>query len=403
MKQQQEMMELYKREKVSPLSGCLPVVIQIPVFFALYKVISDLDRNAPCAVLRLDPGSLGARSDQPVQSVRPASLGRRRTLLMIGVWPLIMGVTMWLQMRLNPTPPDPVQAQPVQLDAGDLHLHAGTFPVGPRDLLGVEQHPVDPAAVAHHEAPGRRGRLLRQYPRQPALPQTQESRRVERAHSPTDQIERAACCSPARLRFIMGVAKLEQLPPPQGVEIAFAGRSNVGKSSLINALTGVNDLARASNTPGRTRELNFFDVGEGAHARRHAGLWLCQGAEERCQEVAAAAARLSARPARPHPGLRADRLRATASLKADEEMFELLDEAAVTYQLVLTKTDKIKPARAGAGRERTPKPCAKKRPAAFPLIHVTSSETGTRHRRAARRDRRALLVVASQRDVHRPL
>ena len=61
-------------------------------------------------------------------------------------------------------------------------------------------------------------------------------------------------------RFIMGVAQLEQLPPVKGVEVAVAGRSNVGKSSLINALTGVRGLARASNTPGRTRELNFFDV-----------------------------------------------------------------------------------------------------------------------------------------------
>ncbi len=60
----------------------------------------------------------------------------------------------------------------------------------------------------------------------------------------------------------MGVAKLEQLPEVRGVEIAFAGRSNVGKSSLINALTGVNGLARASNTPGRTRELNFFNVND---------------------------------------------------------------------------------------------------------------------------------------------
>ena len=64
------------------------------------------------------------------------------------------------------------------------------------------------------------------------------------------------------LRFLLGVAKLEQLPDSKGVEIAFAGRSNVGKSSLINALTNVNGLARASNTPGRTRELNFFDVNE---------------------------------------------------------------------------------------------------------------------------------------------
>ena len=73
-----------------------------------------------------------------------------------------------------------------------------------------------------------------------------------------DQIDAGRRLFGGPSRFLLGVAKLEQLPPSRGVEIAFAGRSNVGKSSLINALTGVNGLARASNTPGRTRELNFF-------------------------------------------------------------------------------------------------------------------------------------------------
>ena len=75
-----------------------------------------------------------------------------------------------------------------------------------------------------------------------------------------DQIDAGRRLFGGPSRFLLGVAKLEQLPQSAGVEIAFAGRSNVGKSSLINALTGVNGLARASNTPGRTRELNFFDV-----------------------------------------------------------------------------------------------------------------------------------------------
>ena len=77
-----------------------------------------------------------------------------------------------------------------------------------------------------------------------------------------DQIDAGRRLFGGPSRFLLGVAKLEQLPASKGVEIAFAGRSNVGKSSLINALTNVNGLARASNTPGRTRELNFFDVNE---------------------------------------------------------------------------------------------------------------------------------------------
>jgi YidC/Oxa1 family membrane protein insertase len=114
MKQQQAMMELYKKEKINPIAGCLPMLIQVPVFFALYKVlfitiemrqapffgwIKDLSAPDPTTVFNLfglipwDPSQL------PV-------IGH---FLMIGVWPLIMGVTMWAQMKLNPPPPDPTQ------------------------------------------------------------------------------------------------------------------------------------------------------------------------------------------------------------------------------------------------------------------------------------------------------
>ena len=96
VKQQQEIMELYKREKVNPLAGCVPILIQIPVFFSLYKVLLRHHRDAPGAVLRLDPRSLGARSDLDHQSVRAAALPSAAFIpafLSIGIWPILMGIT----------------------------------------------------------------------------------------------------------------------------------------------------------------------------------------------------------------------------------------------------------------------------------------------------------------------
>jgi YidC/Oxa1 family membrane protein insertase len=109
MKQQQAIMEMYKKEKVSPVSGCLPVLIQIPIFFAVYKVIlTTIElRHAPFYgwiqdLAAPDPTSLfnlfGLIPWDPPQ------------ILMLGIWPILMGITMWVQMRLNPAPPDPVQA-----------------------------------------------------------------------------------------------------------------------------------------------------------------------------------------------------------------------------------------------------------------------------------------------------
>jgi GTP-binding protein len=175
-------------------------------------------------------------------------------------------------------------------------------------------------------------------------------------------------------RFVLGVAKLEQLPPTRGVEIAFAGRSNVGKSSLINALTGVNGLARASNTPGRTRELNFFDVNEALILVDMPGYGYAKASKA---EVKAWQSVLKGY-LRGRPGLtRAFVLIDSRHgiLKADEEMFDLLDEAAVTYQIVLTKADKVKPAELAKVMD-TVKAAIKKHPAAFPEIHATSSDKG---------------------------
>jgi GTP-binding protein len=178
-----------------------------------------------------------------------------------------------------------------------------------------------------------------------------------------------------RVEFLMGVAKLEQLPQAFPAEVAFAGRSNVGKSSLFNAIAGRHDLARASNTPGRTRELNYFVAGEGKLA-----LVDLPGYGYAKAEKAAIKSwhRLIRGYLEGRPGLKRVFLLIDArhGPKAkDEDIMSLLDEAAVNYQLVLTKSDKctateLERASAAAGRS------AKKRPAAHPQVIVSSAKTG---------------------------
>jgi YidC/Oxa1 family membrane protein insertase len=129
MKQQQAMMELYKREKVSPLSGCLPVVVQIPIFFALYKVIlTSIElRHAPFFGWIHDLSAPDPTSLFNLFGLIPWTPPH---MLMIGAWPIVMGITMWLQMRLNPTPPDPVQASLFNWMPVLFTFMLGTFPVG---------------------------------------------------------------------------------------------------------------------------------------------------------------------------------------------------------------------------------------------------------------------------------
>jgi len=129
MKQQQGMMELYKKEKVSPLSGCLPVVVQIPVFFSLYKVIlTSIElRHAPFYGWIHDLSAHDPTSFANLFGLLPF---HPPAFLMIGVWPLLMGITMWVQMRLNPTPPDPVQASLFNWMPVIFTFMLGNFPVG---------------------------------------------------------------------------------------------------------------------------------------------------------------------------------------------------------------------------------------------------------------------------------
>ena len=175
--------------------------------------------------------------------------------------------------------------------------------------------------------------------------------------------------------FMLGVTTIAALPPPDLPEVAFAGRSNVGKSSLLNALVGRKALARTSNTPGRTRELNFFQLGEAMRLVDLPGYGY---------------ARASRKEVQGWTGLTLDYLRGRAPLRrtcvlidarhglkpVDAETMDTLDTAAVPYQLVLTKADKVKPTAAEAVRAATAE-AVRRRPAAHPEVLVTSSEKGT--------------------------
>ena len=191
-----------------------------------------------------------------------------------------------------------------------------------------------------------------------------------------EMIEAARKTFAGPVAFLKSAPKLEFLPDATVPEVAFAGRSNVGKSSLLNALTGRNSLARTSNTPGRTQELNFFDVGDPLAFRLvdMPGYGFAKAPKDVVkkwrflvndflrgrQELKRALVLIDARH-----GIK----------EVDREILEMLDKAAVSYRIVLTKADKIKPSELAEVAAQTAEE-VRKRPAAHPDILETSSETG---------------------------
>lgn len=174
--------------------------------------------------------------------------------------------------------------------------------------------------------------------------------------------------------FLKGVVAMDGMPAADRLEVCFAGRSNVGKSSLINALTGRRGLARASNTPGRTQEINFFSRGDTRYLVDLPGYGYANApvkVVEKWQRLLKAY--LSGRQTLRRAFVLID---ARHGVKAvDEEIFTLLDKAAVTFQAVLTKTDKVKANDRDAVLAQV-RGALSKHPAAFPELVLTSSEKG---------------------------
>ena len=189
-----------------------------------------------------------------------------------------------------------------------------------------------------------------------------------------DAIEAGRLLFAGQCQFFYAAQRLDQLPAPGLPEVAFAGRSNVGKSSLINALTGRRALARASNTPGRTRQLNFFNLADRMTLVDMPGYGYAQASKDVKEDWQGLMFEyLRGRPTLQRVVLLLD---SRIELKAsDTAVMDLLDKAAVTYQLVLTKADGVRP-NALARKEVEVAALAARHAAAFPVVVATSSETG---------------------------
>ena len=190
-----------------------------------------------------------------------------------------------------------------------------------------------------------------------------------------EELEAARVLFAHPVAFMMGAVKMDGLPGPDLPEVAFAGRSNVGKSSLINALVGQKYLARASNEPGRTREINFFNLDDQLRLVDLPGYGFARvsrGVANKFQDLGRAY--LRGRPNLKRVYLLIDARHGRKAV--DTEALDALDTAAVSYQIVLTKSDKLKAEEVEAVVART-QDAIRKRPASFPRVLATSAEKGT--------------------------
>jgi len=178
-----------------------------------------------------------------------------------------------------------------------------------------------------------------------------------------------------KIDFVTGALSEEYLPATKLPEVAFAGRSNVGKSSLINALVGQRQLARASNTPGRTQEINFFNLAERLMLVDLPGYGYAQAPRDKAEVWSVFIRRfLKGRPQLRRALVLIDSRHGVKPL--DEDIMTMMDESAMNYQIVLTKTDKIKPAELERCTASVAA-IAAKHTAAHPLILPTSSSEGS--------------------------
>ena len=174
--------------------------------------------------------------------------------------------------------------------------------------------------------------------------------------------------------FLKGVVAMDGLPPADRLEVCFAGRSNVGKSTLINALTGRKGLARASNTPGRTQEINYFTLTDALYLVDLPGYGFAEAplpVVEKWQRLLKAY--LAGRQTLRRAFVLIDARHGVK--KPDEEIMSLLDSAAVTFQVVMTKADKVKAKDLDKTLDRV-RADLNRHPAAYPEIVLTSSEKG---------------------------
>ena len=388
-KLQEEMLKLYKEEGANPMAGCLPILLQIPIFYALYKVL------LLAVEMRHQPFVLWIRDLAAPDPLTPVNLFgflpfQPPAMLAIGVLPILLGITMWLQMRLNPPATDPVQKQVFALMPWVLMVIMSSFAAGlqlywvTNNILTIAQQRLLYARYPGMKASSGRGRQRR--------PRARRRRRRHRHRPPRATAETAAAGAVSAddqqaelarklfsgpVSFLKSAPQLQFLPDPNVPEIAFAGRSNVGKSSLLNRLTGRSALARTSNTPGRTQELNFFEVGEPVRLRLvdMPGYGFAKAPKD---------------VARKWRYLINDYLRGRAVLKralvlvdsrhglkdVDRDVMKMLDEAAVGYALVLTKADKVKASGSPRSRRAPPRRPPPSRGVSRPDRHLGRNRAG---------------------------